>query len=418
MMREWFRKGGVVLVSSGLALLLAGNSQHAVRYLVGIGRGSPVVPFVGEVPWHPPDRYTHFFSGAASLGAALAVALVVAALLEVAKSRLAHREYLAMYLHCTAFQTLVTWAAFSRGAWDWAVHFQSLILTRGSSAGVLDFVGPRWPWLLFAPVGALATIRLAKRYRQWLFADSRIGGAESGRRKRQKVWVTILGGTFAVAVLTPWLGDYLVSAPPWWPSLATAALTFFAVVASVRWYWRRSSAASERLDCRGIDRAKARRWVSILLGTAWLLAVLTPWLTELWFPPGPTWPQLGNVAEVPWSEQAEPRSSTVELMGALAIALVTIGLVETAKIIRIQTFEGFGFRLLLGFQVILLTDLLVSAVPDWSAFLLSRVLPRSFSVDPAMLPGWPWISLLTLIAILALGRFRDCSWSPVPRSPT
>lgn len=402
-MRNRILETGLLLSCASAAFLLATYSEEMLRSFVADSDPRPQLPFVGQVPWLPGDEYTHFFSTPASLVPAFAVSMATAGLVEVAKSRLKSRRTLAAYLALLAFQILVAWSAFANRAWDWAIHFESSILTGGSQQPAFTFRSwsPDWPWFSLAPFGAVLAVALAQKYWGWLKADSGLGENAADGRRRLKLWITILAGVFLGAVLTPWIVDVVQHFRPW-PSLVTLAFAVFALMAAAVGFLKRKISGSE-----AAWKAKVGMYVPSLLCCAWLLGALTPWLTNVWFPPDPKWAHLGNVAAIPWSDQTEPRSTTVVLLGALAIGLVAVGLVELAKILRIHTFQGSGYGWLLGFQMVLFLDVLNSAAPDWSSYFLTRIFPASLQVAPDALPNWPWLSLLALTGILAWGRRRD-----------
>lgn len=400
-MRNRILETDLLLSCASAAFLLATYTKEMLRSYVADSDPQPQLAFVGQVPWLAGDEYTDFFSTPASLVPAFAVAMATAGLVELAKSRLKSRRALAAYLTLLAFQILVAWSAFANRAWDWAFHFESLILTGGSQQPAFMFKSwsPDWPWFSLAPFGAMAALALAQQYWRWLKTDSGLGKTAAARRL--KVWVTILAGVFLGAALTPWIVDVVQHFRPW-PSLVTLALAVFVLMVVAVDLLERKISRSE-----AVWKARARIYVPSLLCCAWLLGALTPWLTNVWFPPDPKWAHLGNVAAIPWSEQAEPRSTTVVLLGALAIGLVAVGLVELAKILRIHSFQGSGYGWLIGFQLVLFLDVLISAAPDWSSYFLSRILPPSLQVAPDALPSWPWLSLLALTGILAWGWRSD-----------
>lgn len=376
------------------ALRLAAYSQQILLAQTDDPFSEPLIPHVGFAPWAPWNEHTHFFSGAGHLGRAILIALVTAALVEVIKSGMARREALTRYVFFLVFQVFLTWGAFAQSSGDWSSHFQSLFLTHGAGNSYSDhrILEPYLSWLVFTPLAGLLAVELAGWGR---------GGIEALWRLRSRLWlpilfVAVLG--LAVSIPSIDLGDL---PKPEWTWLALAALAAF-TVAKVRQEVGLGRAAA-------LAPKRSRWWVPALLGGAWILAALAPAITRIWFPPGGGWANLGDVAAFPWTEQAEIRSTTVSILGALVVALAAVGLVELAKIVRIRDFDGSGYGWLVGFQALLLADVLATAASDWSVFFLSLAWPSLSGAGPGIFPGWPWASLLALSAGLALSRRRDLS---------
>ena len=341
---------------------------------------SPMIAHISIFPWTPLHPRTHFFSGAAVLGPALAMAAGAALLVEAAKQRMAvrlagHSRFFCAYLALFAFQALVAATAFNRSAWDWSDHLNTLIFRREPVSRTLLNLEMDWPWTSLIPLGALLVVFLGRWYWKWEYRNFLLPAI-------------VLSVSLAVPLVAAWIREDYYAGYLWPWLLAAPAAVFLTEKVAGRW-----------------PSAAARRDVLIplLLCLAWLLVLLTPFLRDLWIPPSPEWPNFGNVAAFPWSEQAEPRSTTVAILGALVIGLAATALVEPVKLLR----AGSGFGWLVLYQLILLIDGAMTAAPDWSAYFLSQIWPACTPCDPAIFPSWPWISLLALFALLTFFAGSD-----------
>lgn len=149
------------------------------------------------------------------------------------------------------------------------------------------------------------------------------------------------------------------------------------------------------------------RWavVSPLL-LSWLVVAAAPWLAVLmpWRPDDE--PVLPIVGVIPWDRTSDVMSSIPGLFKALLVGGFGALIVEAAKVSLPRT-SRVSYSLLLGYQLVLVSDALRAYGRDWWAWLTFWLRLRSRGLewfDPSL--GVPWPSLLVMLSV-ALYLWRE-----------
>lgn len=148
------RKGVVLLLAVAAWLVSCYAEMLLFDFFYNPSSEAPRLTYVAYAPW---SIHGDLFSAVNHVGAALAIAALVALVIEAAKAILAAQGAFRCYLGALGFQVIVVWTAFQHSGWEWAEHLTSLVLTRGTREfhwfrGGTD---PVWPW---PPIAALLVL--------------------------------------------------------------------------------------------------------------------------------------------------------------------------------------------------------------------------------------------------------------------